>query len=148
MIRRPPRSTPVPYTTLFRSVHRDIKKVYQEQFGKAVEQYNTKQKRKDRRITDYYRKIKSSKNQATQREFIVQVGNQNNYLKQDRTTSKNWQTAKKILTEFEHDCEQNNPNLQVYNAVIHMDEPGSPHLHQIGRQSCREREDYSGQDVR
>ena len=26
-------------------VHRDIKKVYQEQFGKAVEQYNTKQKR-------------------------------------------------------------------------------------------------------
>lgn len=110
-------------------VHRDIKKVYQEQFGKAVEQYNAKQKRKDRRITDYYRKIKNSKNQATQREFIVQVGNQNDYLKQDRTTSKNWQTAKKILTEFEHDFEQNNPNLQVYNAVIHMDEPGSPHLH-------------------
>lgn len=110
-------------------VHRDIKAVYQEQFGAAVEAYNAKQKRKDRRINDYYRKVKSSKNQQTQREFVVQVGSQKDYLAQDRATSPNWQAAKDILEKFEHDFAQDNPNLVVYNAVIHLDEPGSPHLH-------------------
>lgn len=110
-------------------VHRDIRKVYQEQFGEAVEQYNARQKRKSRKIDNFYQKVKTSKNQRTQYEFIVQVGNRENYLSQNRKTSQNWQAAKNILTEFEHDFEERNQNLIVYNAVIHMDEAGAPHMH-------------------
>ena len=60
-------------------VHEDIRDVYKREFGKAVEEYNSKQKRKDRRIKDYYSKIKNSKKTRTQYEFIVQVGNINDY---------------------------------------------------------------------
>ena len=110
-------------------VHRDIKDVYHEQFDPAIELYNAKQKRADRKIKNYYQQVLHSKNQQTQREFIVQVGNQQDYLNKDRANSKNWRAAKMILTEFVHDFMQDNPNFIVYNAVIHMDEPGSPHLH-------------------
>ncbi|WEV63201.1 plasmid recombination protein (plasmid) [Lactobacillus sp. ESL0731] len=110
-------------------VHRDIKDVYHEQFDPAIELYNAKQKRADRKIKNYYQQVLHSKNQQTQREFIVQVGNQQDYLNKDRANSKNWRAAKMILTEFEQEFEKDNPNFIVYNAVIHMDEPGSPHLH-------------------
>lgn len=40
----------------------DIKQMYQNLFGQAVEEYNSKQKRKDRKIKDYYEQIKKSKN--------------------------------------------------------------------------------------
>lgn len=43
-------------------VDRDIRQVYQEIFGDALEQYNSKQKRADRKIEDYYDHIQKSKN--------------------------------------------------------------------------------------
>lgn len=49
-------------------------KLSQKQFDAAVEAYNAKQKHRNRRITDYYHKVKNSKNQQTQHEFVVQVG--------------------------------------------------------------------------
>lgn len=36
-----------------------IKKVYHELFDEALKQYNDKQKRKDRKISDYYKHIES-----------------------------------------------------------------------------------------
>jgi hypothetical protein len=36
----------------------DIKKVYHELFDEALERYNAKQKRSDRRIDNYYEKIR------------------------------------------------------------------------------------------
>lgn len=39
----------------------DIKQMYQNLFGQAVEEYNSKQKRKDRKIKDYYEQIKKPK---------------------------------------------------------------------------------------
>ena len=38
-----------------------IKKVYHELFDEAFERYNSKQTRADRKIADYYEKIRSSK---------------------------------------------------------------------------------------
>ena len=43
-------------------VDKDIKQAYQEIFGEALEKYNAKQKRADRKIEDYCDHIKKSKN--------------------------------------------------------------------------------------
>ena len=111
-------------------VHEDIRDIYKREFGKAVEEYNSKQKRKDRRIKDYYAKIKNSKKTRTQYEFIVQVGNINDYrYDENRETSQSWQTSKKILENYFENFQKRNPNLIAYNAVIHMDEEGAPHMH-------------------
>lgn len=111
-------------------VHRDIREIYNKEFGQAVKDYNSKQKRKDRRIKDYYSKVKHSKNQRTQIEFIVQVGNRDDFKDdKNRITSSLWQNSKKILENYFDGFQKRNPNLIAYNAVIHMDEQGAPHLH-------------------
>ena len=111
-------------------IHRDIREIYSQEFGQAVEEYNAKQKRKDRRIKDYYSKIKNSKKTRTQYEFIIQLGNINDYRHdENRETSQTWQTSKKILENYFDNFQKRNPNLIPYNAVIHMDEEGAPHMH-------------------
>lgn len=42
-------------------VQKDVKELYREEFDEALEKYNAKQKRSDRKIDDYYKHIKSSK---------------------------------------------------------------------------------------
>src|SRR5699024_6028692 len=110
-------------------IHKNIKDIYEKEFGQAVKDYNAKQKRKDRKIEDYYSKVKHSKNQRTQIEFIVQVGNVDDYKNdKNRITSSLWQDSKKILENYFENFQKRNPNLIAYNAVIHMDE-ATPHLH-------------------
>lgn len=104
-------------------VQRDIHEMYDEIFGSALELYNAKQKRKDRRISDYYQHVKKSKTLELQREFIVQVGNV-----EDFQIEENWQKANYILEKYVETFEARNPQFRVYNAVIHNDE-ASPHLH-------------------
>lgn len=104
-------------------VQRDIHEIYDEIFGSALELYNAKQKRKDRRISDYYQHVKKSKTLELQREFIVQVGNV-----EDFQIEENWQKANYILEKYAETFEARNPQFRVYNAVIHNDE-ASPHLH-------------------
>ena len=41
--------------------HSDIKEVYLNLFDEALERYNAKQKRSDRKIDDYYEKIRRGK---------------------------------------------------------------------------------------
>lgn len=111
-------------------IHDDIKRVYEQEFGSAVQKYNAKQKRKDRRIENYYQKVKHAKNMRTQYEFLVQVGNKSDFeTDKNRTTSQLWQNGKKILENYYQNFQKRNPNLRVYNAVIHMDEEGAPHMH-------------------
>lgn len=104
-------------------VQKDIKELYQEEFGEVLEKYNAKQKRNDRKIDDYYKHIQSSKKTSLQQEMIVQVGDMKdfNYLA-------DYEQANEILLEWFKDFEKRNPNLKVYNAVIHNDE-ASPHMH-------------------
>lgn len=104
-------------------VQRDIHEMYDEIFGRALELYNAKQKRKDRQISDYYQHVKKSKTLELQREFIIQVGNV-----EDFQIEENWQKANYILEKYVETFEARNPQFRVYNAVIHNDE-ASPHLH-------------------
>lgn len=109
--------------------HRNIRDVYEQEFGQAVKDYNAKQKRKDRKIEDYYSKVKHAKNQRTQYEFIVQIGKKENYIDENRINSRQWQDSKKILENYYKKFQKRNPNLIIYNAAIHMDEEGAPHMH-------------------
>ncbi len=52
-----------------------IKKVYHEMFDEALKQYNDKQKRKDRKISDYYKHIESGKQEKLFHKIIFQIGN-------------------------------------------------------------------------
>lgn len=105
-------------------MRRDIREVYDELFGKALTEYNAKQRRNDRKIEDYYEHIKSSDRVKPFYEVVVQFGDaQTCGLKSGK-----WEDAKKLLHEFMHDFEERNPNLKVFNAVMHLDE-ATPHLH-------------------
>lgn len=104
-------------------VEKDIKEVYKEEFGEALEKYNAKQKRNDRKIKDYYKHICASKKTKPQQEMIIQVGN-----KDDFSSREDYEKANQILEEWFNGFAERNPNLKVYNAVIHNDE-ATPHLH-------------------
>ena len=108
-------------------VKQKLRDAYQEIFGDALERYNQKQKRNDRKIPDYYEHIRQSKNgEKLYQELVVQVGNRCD----TGIGSPDAETAKDILSQYYHDFVSRNPNMRVFNAVLHMDEPdGTPHLH-------------------
>lgn len=104
-------------------VQKDLKELYEQEFSEVLQKYNDKQKRNDRKIENYYEHIKDSKKTALQQEMIIQVGD-----KDDFNSQENFEIANEVLEEWFSDFEKRNPNLKVYNAVIHNDE-ASPHLH-------------------
>lgn len=104
-------------------IQRDIKEIYKNEFDRVVEEYNLKQKREDRKIKDYYKKVLHDKKTEHQREIIIAVGD-----KAENTSDEIIKTKKEILNEYFKGFEERNPNLKVYNAVLHLDE-GNPHLH-------------------
>ena len=101
-----------------------IKKVYHILFDGALEAYNAKQTRADRRIDDYYEKIRTSKQEKLFHELIVQIGNR------DDTNCGMVESvyAQLALEEYMMGFQERNPNLRVFNAVMHLDEE-TPHLH-------------------
>lgn len=101
-----------------------IKKVYHELFDEALERYNAKQTRADRKIENYYEKIRSSKQEKPFHELILQIGDKENM----NAESENGQLAKQILDEYYRVFQARNPNLYVFSAHLHMDE-ATPHLH-------------------
>ena len=58
--------------------NKPIKEVYHKLFDEALDWYNKKQTRNDRRIVDYYEKIRTSKQEKLFYEMIIQVGNMEN----------------------------------------------------------------------
>lgn len=106
-------------------VDRDLRQAYQEIFGEALEAYNGKQKRADRKIESYYDHIQKSKNgEKLFYEDVVQWGSKEDFQNSPETRQK----AKEALMEYVRTFEQRNPNLKLVGAYIHMDE-ASPHLH-------------------
>lgn len=100
-------------------IQEDIKEVYHKLFDDALQEYNAKQTRKDRIIADYYEHIRLSKRLKLYHEVVFQLGDKD---------FKNKEILKSMLCEFMQDFQKNNPNLYVFNAVLHMDE-ATPHLH-------------------
>ena len=102
----------------------EIKCVYHQIFDEALERYNAKQTRNDRKIDDYYEKIRTSKQEKPFHELILQIGDKDNMSAE----SENGELAKQILDEYFQDFQERNPYLKVFSAHLHMDE-ATPHLH-------------------
>lgn len=97
------------------------RKMYHRLFDKSVEEYNRKQTREDRKITDYYDKICKDKKKHPVYEMIVGV-----YSKEGELAEKE---QRKILQEYMMGWSQANPNLKLCGVYYHADEQGQPHVH-------------------
>lgn len=96
------------------------KDAYKEVFNDAVIEYNKKQKRNDRKITDYYQKIKKDKKKHLLYEMICGVYG-------DNITQK---CSHDILYNFAEDFQERHPNLKIVGIYFHADEEGKcPHIH-------------------
>ncbi|WP_242238219.1 plasmid recombination protein [Bacillus cereus group sp. BfR-BA-01316] len=102
-------------------VQKDIRSVYKDVFQEAVDKYNEKQKRNDRKIQDYYDKIHKNEKTHEQRELVVAVG-------EGKDDPKYREAKKEALKQYAESFQGRNPNLAVYNMVLHDDE-ANPHLH-------------------
>ena len=106
-----------------KDISKDIEKLYKEEFDEAVYNYNSKQKRADRKIINYLDKVSEDNKKNVAIEMILQMGD-----KED------WQNAsledkKKMAEVFKKGLEVlESKGLRVGNAVIHLDE-ASPHCH-------------------
>lgn len=104
-----------------------IQEAYKEVFGEAVEEYNAKQKRKDRQIKDYYKHVYHSKTLDLQREMILGLGNKEDWEKLGYEKKKEaGQLLREVIEDFIRDKKD---HIHVYNAVVHLDEAGAPHAH-------------------
>lgn len=102
-------------------VQKDIRSVYKDVFQEAVDKYNEKQKRNDRKIDDYYDKIHKDDKTHEQRELVVAIG-------EGKDDPMYREAKKEALKRYAGAFQERNPNLAVYNMVLHDDE-ANPHLH-------------------
>ena len=102
----------------------NVKDVYHELFDEALTRYNEKQTRSDRRIDDYYEKIRSGKQEKPFHEIILQIGDKDNM----GAKTENGRLAARVLDKYMRDFQRRNPTLRVFSAYLHMDE-ATPHLH-------------------
>jgi len=101
----------------------NIGEKYHELFDEALEEYN-KNKRRERKISDYYEHMKKSQKEKPFYEIVVQFGDMDNC----GFGKENFEEAKKMLDEYMKSFEKRNPNIKVFNAVMHLDE-ATPHIH-------------------
>ena len=102
----------------------DIRTVYHELFDDALARYNEKQTRADRRIPNYYEKIRSGNQEKPFHEIILQIGN-----KEDMSATGEYaELARTVLDKYYQGFQERNPNLRVFSAHLHMDE-ATPHIH-------------------
>ena len=112
-----------------------IADAYDELFGAAVERYNAKQKRSDRKIkTSYFEHlfkrspaqsvVTSADKRKSFYEDVVQIGTKDN----TGVGTEDAVVAAECLTIYMNGFQERNPNFRVFNAVLHMDE-ATPHLH-------------------
>ena len=77
---------------------------YNRLFGQALEEYNNKQKRSDRKIRDYYNHICNDKMKHPIYEMIIAVGSRDNTVDEE--------TGYSVLRAFYNGWKQRNPNLE------------------------------------
>jgi len=82
-------------------VQEDLKELYEREFGGALEKYNAKQKRNDRKIKDYYKHVQSSKKTSLQQEMIIQVGD-----KDDFSNNEKRELANEVLQDWFKEFEE------------------------------------------
>lgn len=115
-------------------VRQDLGETYEKLFGEAVERYNARQKRNDRKINNYFQHlfnrepsasvITGANKQKSFYEDLVQIGTKDD----TGVGSADAETAIDCLCEYMEGFQKRNPNFHVFNAVMHLDE-ATPHLH-------------------
>ena len=98
-------------------------------FKPYVDDYNAHQKRKDRKISDYYTKCLNNRNLTPVQEFVVQFGDKHTIFSTDQL--QNHDKFKELYSSYLKGFEDRNKNLRVASAVIHFDEQGGPHMHLV-----------------
>lgn len=123
----------------------ELTDAYEELFGAVQQVYDSKQKRKDRKIGDYYKKlfgepkdeiVKGGNNDKQQNfyEYVIGIGDKDDTGFE--TNPEDAAIAVECLKEYfygnaEHGLksfEERNPNFHLMDAVIHCDE-STPHAH-------------------
>lgn len=108
-------------------VKKDLADFYEEIFGAAIAE-SDKTKRNREKIGSskaYMEKIQNSKNgESLFHEKVIMVGKKEDI----EVNSELKEVYKEILLEYFQEFVERNPNLKVFNAVLHMDE-ATPHLH-------------------
>lgn len=106
-----------------KDIAKDIAKLYKDEFDEAVYNYNSKQKRADRKIINYLDKVSEDNKKNVAVEMILQLGDKEDWQNVSLEDKKKMeQVFKKGLEILE------SKGLRVGNAVIHLDE-ASPHCH-------------------
>jgi len=104
----------------------DVKRVYHREFNDVVKEYNSRQKREDRKIKDYFEHV-AGLNQDMAVEIIFQCGDKKYW-------DEHWKNKNYMSEVFDYilECLQKLlPEFKIANAVIHFDE-ASPHMHVVG----------------
>mgnify|MGYP000627033178 CR=1 FL=1 len=81
-----------------------VREAYKQIFQTAVDDYNRRQSRPERKIRDYYNQIRKSAKKHTAYELIIQIGDKN-----DTGLSADNEIA--CLREYYNNWQQRNPNL-------------------------------------
>lgn len=115
-------------------VQQELGEAYHHLFDEAVEKYNARQKRNDRKIDDYFEHlfnrppgksfIVNSNKQKCFYEHLVYIGTK----KDSGVGTPDAEITKECLREYMEGFQERNPNFYVFNAVMHLDE-STPHLH-------------------
>ncbi len=113
--------------TLVRS--NSLRSSVNEVFKPYVDDYNAHQKRKDRKINDYYSKCLTNRNLTPTQEFVIQFGDKHTIFSTDAV--QNHDKFKELYSSYLKGFKDRNKNLCVASAVIHFDEQGGPHMHLV-----------------
>lgn len=115
-------------------VQQELGEAYHHLFDEAVERYNARQKRNDRKIDDYFEHLF---NRPPGKSFIVNANKQKCFYehlvyigtkKDSGVGTPDAEITKECLREYMEGFQERNPNFYVFNAVMHLDE-ATPHLH-------------------
>ena len=112
-------------------IRESLADAYEKCFGEAVREYNAGQKRSDRQIGSYVKKIENSDNgENVFYENIVQLGTKYDtpVVDENGNLTEAAKEAVDLLDEYEKTFQERNPNLYLFNCVLHLDE-ATPHLH-------------------
>ena len=106
----------------------DVKNLYKTEFDEARLEYNSKQKRDDRKIDDYFTNISNNIKNDLACEIIIELGDKKYWDTKDINYKKKMTN---VFIEQVKDLELLVPNFKIASAIIHYDET-SPHLHIVG----------------
>lgn len=115
-------------------VQQALSDAYHQLFDEAVEKYNARQKRNDRKIHNYFEHlfnrlpsksvITGANKQKSFYEHLVYIGTR----KDTGVGTPDAEITTECLREYMEGFQQRNPNFYVFNAVLHLDE-STPHFH-------------------